>query len=97
MTGESLSLIHISVGDPGGSPAPPGDLIGPVRHNVHPQNASGPGDDPGKFLRGVELQPQRHAETVPQGGRELARPGGGADEGKVGQVQTCLLYTSRRV
>ena len=76
-----------AVGDPGGSPAPPGNLIGSVRHDIHPQNASGPGDDPGQLFRSVELQPQCHAEAIPQGGGELPRPGGGADEGEMGQVQ----------
>ena len=76
-----------AVCDTGRAPAPPCDLISPVRLDVHPQDARRAGDDPGQLLRGVELQPQRHAEAVPQRRGELPRPGGGADEGEMGQVQ----------
>ena len=73
--------------DAGGAPAPTGDLIGSVGHNVHVKDPRRAGDDSGELLWGVELQPQRHAEAVPQRRGELARPGGGPDEGKVGQIQ----------
>ena len=73
--------------DAGGAPAPPGDLIGSVGHNVHMKDPRRSGDDSGELLWGIELQPQRHAEAVPQRRGELARPGGGPDKGKVGQIQ----------
>ena len=37
--------------------------------------------------RGVQLQPQGHAEAIPQGGGQLARPGGGPDQGEFRQIQ----------
>ena len=75
------------VGDTGRAPAAAGDLIGALGDDVHVQNPGGPGHDLRQLLRGVQLQPQRHAEAVPQGRGKLARPGGGADERELGQVQ----------
>ncbi|CDC72964.1 putative uncharacterized protein [Oscillibacter sp. CAG:155] len=75
------------VGDPGRAPAAAGDLIGALRHDVHVQDPGAAGDDLTEFLRGIELQPQRHAEPVPQRRGELPGPGGSPDEGELGQIQ----------
>ena len=75
------------VGDPGRPPAAAGDLVGALRYNITVQNSGGAGDDLRQLLRGIQLQPQRYAEAVPQRGRQLPRPGGGADQGEVGQIQ----------
>ena len=75
------------VGDPGGTPAALGDLHSAVRLDGHIQDARRPGDNEGQLLRGVQLQPQGHTKPVPQRGGQLARPGGGSDEGEFGQVQ----------
>ena len=85
--GEVPDPAQHPVGDPGRAPAAAGDLIGALRHDVHVQNGGGPGDDLRELLRRVQLQPQRHAEPVPQGRGQLPRPGGGADQGEPGQVQ----------
>ena len=52
-----------------------------------PQNPGTAGDDLAELLRAVELQAEHHPEPVPEGGGELAGPGGGPDEGEPGQVQ----------
>ena len=75
------------VGDAGRPPGAACDLHGSLRLDGHLQDAGGTGDDQGQLLRTVKLQPQRHTESVPQGGGQLSGPGSGPDEGEPGQVQ----------
>ena len=75
------------VGDAGRPPGAACDLHGSLRLDGHLQDPGGPGDDECQLLRRVQFQPEGDAEPVPQGGRQLARPGGGPDQGEPGQIQ----------
>ena len=76
-----------TVGDTRCAPGTPGDLHGAGGLNRHSQDARAAGNDLGQLLGGVKLQTQSYAETVAQGRRKLAGPGGGPDKGKMRQVQ----------
>ncbi len=69
-------------------PAPGGDLVGALRLDLHAQNGGAAGDDLGKFLGGVQLQPQADAKPIPKGSGELTGSGGGAHQREPGQIQT---------
>ena len=86
--GEIPDPAQKPVGNPGRPPAAGGNFHSALGVNFHSQNGSRTGDNPGKLLIGVKLQPQAHAKAVPQGRRELTGPGGCAHQSKFGQIQT---------
>ena len=95
LRGDDPAALHLgkvpdplqkAVGDAGGAAAAAGQLHGSLGLTGDAEDPGRPGDDLGKLLRGVQLQPEHHAEAVPQGGGKLPGPGGGSHQGKMGQV-----------
>ena len=55
-----------------------GQLHGSLGLTGDAEDPGRPGNDPRKLLRGVQLQPEHHAEAVPQRGGKLPGPGSGS-------------------
>src|SRR5258708_4960502 len=64
-----------------------GDLVAAVRRHADAEHAGAAIDDQLKLGLGIEIEPDRNAETVAQRIGEEAGPGGGADERELRQIE----------